>query len=99
MCFDTGHAHMVDGAPEGIRQGLDQIRYVHFCDNHGDKDEHLMPGEATLDLDAVARALRQIDYSGTVMLEVFHPVEKLRKLIDAGFGRKLADFLETVNGR
>lgn len=99
LCFDTGHAHMVMGAPEGLAQTQDQTIYVHFCDNSGQADEHLMPGQGTLDLPRLARKLHEIGYQGTVMLEVFHPVDTLKRLIDAGFGEKLAEFISIANGR
>jgi sugar phosphate isomerase/epimerase len=98
LCFDTGHAHMVMGAPEGLDQTRGQTIYVHFCDNSGQADEHLMPGQGTLDLPRLARKLHEIDYAGTVMLEVFHPVETLNRLIDTGYGEKLAEFLAIANG-
>ena len=97
MCFDTGHAHMVAGAPEAIAQTGGQMIYVHLSDNFGDADAHLMPTYGSLDTDAVGRALHAAGYNGTVMLEVFAGVDELNKLIDEGCGQKLARIIQLAN--
>jgi len=97
LCFDTGHAHMVGGAAEALRACGGQVLYVHLSDNSGKGDDHDMPTYGTLDTNAIADALKAIGYSGTAMLEVFYPVERLRKLIDEGCGERLAAFLARAN--
>jgi sugar phosphate isomerase/epimerase len=53
LCLDTGHAHMESGisAAFEIMSGLLVTTHVH--DNHGEKDEHLLPYEGTIDWDAL----------------------------------------------
>ena len=46
-----------------------------------------------------AAALRQEAYRGTIMLEVFYPVERLRRLIDEGCAERLARILAIANGQ
>lgn len=43
ICFDAGHAHLTGGALEGLRQVKDRVVTAHLHDNHGEKDEHLLP--------------------------------------------------------
>ncbi len=52
FCFDIGHAHIEGGAIEGYHLMRDRIAYAHIHDNHGEKDEHLLPYEGTIDWDA-----------------------------------------------
>ncbi len=99
ICFDTGHAHMTEGVSASLAGLQSPLLYVHFCDNHGSADEHLMPGQGTIDLDALARDLAAKQYDGTIMLEVFHDQASLESLIDQGYAGRLADFLAKVNGR
>lgn len=98
ICFDTGHAHMTEGISASLAGLRSPLLYVHFCDNHGSADEHLMPGQGTIDLDALALELAACEYDGTIMLEVFHDLRALEALVDQGYGRVLADFLAKING-
>jgi len=43
ICFDAGHAHLAGGALEGLRQVKDRMVTAHLHDNHGEKDEHMLP--------------------------------------------------------
>jgi sugar phosphate isomerase/epimerase len=57
LCFDAGHAHM-DGALEsGFEAMREKIATVHIHDNHGEKDEHLLPYEGSIDWGAALGAL------------------------------------------
>ncbi len=97
MCFDTGHANMVSGAPAAIAQTGGQMIYVHLSDNFGDADSHLMPTYGSLDTDAVGRELCAAGYDGTLMLEVFAGVDELNKFIDDGCTEKLARIVQIAN--
>lgn len=55
FCLDTGHAHMestVGGSFEFMRE---RLATTHIHDNHGEKDEHLLPGNGTIDWDGVLK--------------------------------------------
>jgi sugar phosphate isomerase/epimerase len=52
LCFDIGHAHMEAEVSESFDAMRDLIVTTHIHDNHGDKDEHLLPFEGTIDWDA-----------------------------------------------
>jgi len=99
ICLDTGHAHMVGDAAEAVRIASDQIIYVHFSDNSGTSDDHDMPTCGTLDCHSVAKALHDVSYSGTAMLEVFHQAGRLEQLMADGCARKLATIVAIANGQ
>ncbi|HEV3278914.1 MAG TPA: sugar phosphate isomerase/epimerase family protein [Terriglobia bacterium] len=48
ICFDAGHAHLGGGALEALGQVKDRMVTAHLHDNHGEKDEHLLPLEGAL---------------------------------------------------
>ena len=43
ICFDAGHAHLTGGASEGLDTLKERMVTAHLHDNHGEKDEHLLP--------------------------------------------------------
>jgi sugar phosphate isomerase/epimerase len=49
VCFDTGHAHLGEGVQPTFRALEERIALVHVHDNHGEKDEHLLPFEGEID--------------------------------------------------
>jgi sugar phosphate isomerase/epimerase len=61
--FDIGHAHLADGpAEERIEKCFaplkDLVVGAHIHDNHGEKDEHLLPYEGTIDWPAAINILK-----------------------------------------
>lgn len=78
ICIDTGHAHMShDAGREPVLNYLEryagQLTHIHLHDNHGESDEHLVPGDGTIDWPRVVHTLDRIGFDGTAILEV-HPV-------------------------
>jgi sugar phosphate isomerase/epimerase len=64
--FTVNHAHM---CPEGIEgtirgMGLARCGEVRLADNRGDKEEHLLPGEGTIDFRAMFRRIEGAGYRG-----------------------------------
>lgn len=58
ICFDTGHAHLTGDVHQGFQALGDLIASVHLHDNHGEKDEHLLPLEGGIEWGGVVRDLR-----------------------------------------
>jgi sugar phosphate isomerase/epimerase len=52
FCFDIGHAHLDAGVAEGFELMRSRVATTHIHDNHGEKDEHLLPYSGTIDWDA-----------------------------------------------
>ena len=49
VCFDCGHAHMMEGIPEAFAILKNHICSTHVHDNNKDKDSHLWPGSGSID--------------------------------------------------
>jgi sugar phosphate isomerase/epimerase len=99
MCFDSGHANMVGDPVKAVHKTGGQMIYVHFSDNSGEADEHEMPTRGTVDCEALGKAIHQVGYNSTMMLEVFYSVDRLKELIDEGCGAELAHIIGLANGR
>lgn len=57
LCFDTGHAHMEDSVPLSFETMREWVVTAHIHDNRGEKDEHLLPFEGTIDWPVALRLL------------------------------------------
>ncbi|MGE3106991.1 MAG: sugar phosphate isomerase/epimerase family protein [Phycisphaerales bacterium] len=98
MCFDTGHAHCtasVFGPVSAmIASCADVIAYVHVHDNRADADSHLVPGDGTIDWNAVSSALGAT--GATRALELFDPASRLRELSRTDFPARIRQWLGTA---
>jgi sugar phosphate isomerase/epimerase len=65
LCFDIGHAHMEEGVEASFDAMRDRVVTTHIHDNHGEKDEHLLPYTGTIDWKA---ALGGIAAAGAIPL-------------------------------
>ena len=71
ICVDTGHANLRDlGAPRAIRMAGSLLLTTHLQDNLGERDDHMPPGMGVIDWEDVFRALDEIGYERTLMLEL-----------------------------
>lgn len=57
LCFDTGHAHLEGGVVAGLETVRDLIVTTHVHDNRGERDDHLLPYEGTIDWNAALAAV------------------------------------------
>jgi sugar phosphate isomerase/epimerase len=70
LCFDIGHAHLEDGIDASFEAMRERIATTHLHDNHGEKDEHLLPYEGSLDWDAALEALASSPQPLPLVLEL-----------------------------
>jgi sugar phosphate isomerase/epimerase len=70
VCLDLGHAHMTVGVPAAIATLNARIIQVHTHDNNGAKDEHLFPGDGTIDWKATAEAINALPSPPASVLEL-----------------------------
>ena len=70
MCFDTGHAHMEDGIEASFETMRERVVTAHVHDNHGEKDEHRLPFEGTIDWDAALKTLASAPNELPIVLEL-----------------------------
>ncbi len=88
LCFDAGHAHLEGGVLPALETVRDLIVTTHIHDNHGERDEHLLPYEGTIDWAATVPALPA---EVPVVLELKEPA------VAAGSG-EIQVFSETLRG-
>ena len=73
--FDIGHANLADGpADERIEKSFaplrDLVASAHIHDNHGDKDEHLLPYEGSIDWKGAVKTLKTAPDNFPLVLEL-----------------------------
>lgn len=70
ICYDFGHAHMRGhDIKKDILSMKDRLVATHVADNHGDRDEHLLPFYGTIDWKSAVKALKKIKYGGDLTYE------------------------------
>lgn len=68
-CWDVGHAYLEGPQYLDMLALGDEMYAIHFADNLGDRDSHLMPYYGTMDIDEVMRALKVMGFDGYFTLE------------------------------
>lgn len=58
-CLDVGHAHVSENLFGAVSRLRERVVHAHIHDNHGDADEHLVPGAGSIDWDVTAGALAE----------------------------------------
>jgi sugar phosphate isomerase/epimerase len=70
FCLDAGHANLA-GAIDGYLRALaDRVRVVHAHDNRGAYDDHLPPGQGSIDWRALVGGLKRPGRHGVMILEL-----------------------------
>ena len=90
ICFDSGHSHLRADPHGEIRDGEGWIVATHLHDNHRKKDEHLLPFDGDIDWAKVLEAFEDIQYSGSLIMELKawnRPLEAVMKLARERFDR------------
>jgi sugar phosphate isomerase/epimerase len=88
LCFDIGHAHMEEGVEASFSAMRERIVTTHIHDNHGDKDEHLLPFEGTIDWKAALEAMASVKEKVPLVFEIKAQanggpsMDEMRKAID-----------------
>jgi len=75
ICFDSGHANLLAASSDisiynEIIDAGEYLWTLHIHDNDGSGDQHLPPGDGSIDWSLVIRALREADYKGIFMMEI-----------------------------
>ena len=69
-CLDTGHARLSGDLESVIQKLSGHLKMVHINDNHGDRDDHLIPGEGSIDWSWFISALRRQQFHGGLIIEM-----------------------------
>ena len=74
FCFDVGHAQMDRALEAGFDAMRERIALVHVHDNHGEKDEHLLPSaesaEGMVDWDAALGLIASLPEQVPMVMEL-----------------------------
>jgi sugar phosphate isomerase/epimerase len=76
VCLDTGHAHIGGGISAAIAELSPLIRTAHIHDNHGQKDEHLWPGDGTIAWPETMQELNAAPQIAAAVLEINYQPEE-----------------------
>ncbi|MDO4611902.1 MAG: sugar phosphate isomerase/epimerase family protein [Candidatus Saccharibacteria bacterium] len=100
VCFDAGHYHAHFNDEFNFSRFKNKIFAVHLHDNGGNKDEHLMPFDGTIDWEHIAEKLNECNYDGPVTLELTYGPKyaniNIRDFYKQGFlaGQQIKEMLE-----
>ena len=70
ICFDVGHAHIMGGVAQAFDLVKPLIRSTHVHDNAGMNDDHLWPGDGTINWEETMNLLRSAPQAPPLMLEI-----------------------------
>ena len=73
ITFDLNHANLHEDPVEVAAYCASLVRHIHVSDNHGFREEHLIPGKGCIDLAAILTALYRNGYNGPCNLEMGFP--------------------------
>jgi len=79
LLYDSGHAMLAREPVEFVRIMGPRLGLVHLHDTMGADDDHMIPGTGVIPFEAVARALAEVGYGGTFLLEVLRKTEEVRR--------------------
>ena len=71
-CFDVGHAWCCGYAPDVLKECSVTPMSLHIQDNDGSGDQHLIPGDGTIDWNVFTQTLQEIGYLGDCVMEAHH---------------------------
>lgn len=95
ICLDVGHAHIVGDVMEAVETCSGHIVTTHLHDNGGRRDDHLVPGQGTIDWDGTMMAFQKVGYDGVQVFELAPAADWRGVLERAGAARgRLARLLE-----
>ncbi|MEE2657372.1 MAG: sugar phosphate isomerase/epimerase family protein [Candidatus Latescibacterota bacterium] len=81
VVIDTGHQNLAGDPVAALRTAGPHLMTLHIHDNHGEQDEHLLPGLGNIAWPSIVQMLRNVGYQGVFMYELNRPedLDKLRQ--------------------
>ena len=73
ICLDINHSNLAEDLAQVARNCDGLISDIHVSDNHGKLEDHLPPGEGSIDLPAAMQAIADAGYAGPLNLECHTP--------------------------
>ena len=72
ICLDSGHLHAHFNDEFDFDLFINKIFCVHLHDNLGEKDQHLIPFEGTIDWEWLTSKLKHSNYTGPITMELVY---------------------------
>lgn len=72
VCFDIGHAHLMEGVDATLETLTPLIGSTHLHDNEGDRDAHLWPGDGNIAWEPAMAALKAAPRAPAALLEIHY---------------------------
>ena len=86
FCYDSGHANCWDKDKTLLKKYGNRLKALHFNDNDGKSDQHLIPGDGLIDWKSIAGQLTALKYENPCTLEVAKSLsDKYQLLSDKEF--------------
>ena len=70
VCFDVGHAHIMGGVAQAFDVLKPLVRSTHLHDNSGEHDDHLWPGDGSINWEETINLLRSAPQVPPMLLEI-----------------------------
>jgi len=70
ICLDFGHAFLMGDVPDTIETVAEHLTTTHVHDNHGKKDDHLVPFAGRINWDVALMTMQKVGYDGTYLMEL-----------------------------
>jgi sugar phosphate isomerase/epimerase len=70
FCYDSGHENCFTPNYNFLDKYNDKLVALHLHDNDGTKDQHLLPFNGTINWKNIMEKLRNIEYKGSLALEI-----------------------------
>jgi sugar phosphate isomerase/epimerase len=69
FCYDNGHEMLYNGSMDLLKKYSHRLAVIHFHDNDGQKDSHLIPFDGKLNLPAFAGQLNKLETIPDITME------------------------------
>ncbi len=70
FCYDSSHDNLVEKPLVLLRKCRKRLLTTHISDNHGEKDDHMLPFEGSYDWDGFCEIMSRVSFEGVLLLEV-----------------------------
>jgi sugar phosphate isomerase/epimerase len=97
ICVDVGHAHMMGDLGDAIECCSGHIWTTHLHDNRGRSDDHLTPGQGSIDWPATLMGFQKVGYDGVWMFEVANTSDPRTVLEKTARARQKFESLLDIN--
>lgn len=92
MTYDLNHANLHEDPVKACADCKNLVKHIHISDNHGTREEHLIPGKGVINFSSIFSALYKNGYTGPWNLEFVFPKDEKPSLENY---RKIYKFIQS----